>query len=226
MTARDSKAKRHMCLNDLKSGLSSQHGVKSTNSVWLCTSTPRCASRGAQHGLDVGHGGVVQQHVDVLVPRQLQQLDGLTLPSHPAAALGGALQVDRAVPVTHHHAHGLRIGELVRVAVGLGRGHAAAVQAVDGHPGRGQVRDQRLCVLPYLPALCETHVREEALVVRHGVVVGGSLDEDLGVGGCFGGEGREENVRGCFFLGGTRKVTLWCWLFEVQLLQGNRHVIL
>ena len=134
--------------------------VKSGNSVRLCIRIPNWASRGAQQGLDVGHGGVVEQHVDVLVPGQLQQLDGLTLLSHPAAALGGALPVDRAVPVARHHLHRLGVGELVGVAEGLGRGHAAAVQAVDGHPGRGQVRDQRLCVLAYLPALGETHVRE------------------------------------------------------------------
>lgn len=132
-----------------------------------------------QHVLDVGHCGVVEHHVDVLVAGQLQHLNELRLLPQPAAALHGAAQVDRAVAIAHHHRRRLGVGELVGVAEGLGRGHAAAVQAVDGHAGRLQLGHQRLRVLADLPALGEAHVCEEALVVGRRVVVGGRLDEDL-----------------------------------------------
>lgn len=146
------------------------------------TSVLHMASRGEQHGLDVSHCREVQQHVHVFVPRKLFQHHRLFLFPHPPPALHGTLQVDRPVPVAKHHS-GLHIGELVRVLEARRRGDAAAVQAVDSHAGGREVGHQGLGVLSHKPAVFETDVRVEALVVHDGVVCVGRLHQDLVVDG-------------------------------------------
>lgn len=128
-----------------------------------------------QHFLHVSHSGEVLQHGHVLVVRQLLHEDGLPLLPHPAAALPGAQQVDRAVALAVHH-RGLLVGELVRVLEGLGRGDAGAVQAVRGHAGRREVVDQLLRVLAHGHAVGEFDAIEEVSVVADCVVELGRLD--------------------------------------------------
>ncbi len=139
-------------------------------------------SRWKQHILDVVNRGYIQQHGNVLVPRQLEHVNRLLLLADPAFALCRAQQVDRSVSIPVDDG-GIYVWE-VCVIVLLRCGDSAAIKAVDRNARRLKCTDQRFGVLPHGPPVLIVDIFEEALIVLDGVagVGGGNQDHVFGPG--------------------------------------------
>lgn len=135
-----------------------------------------------QHLSDVVNRGYVQQHGNMLIPRQLVHDDRMLLLALPAFALCRAQQVDRSVSIPVDDG-GIYIWE-VCVIVSLRCGDSAAIKAVDRNARRLKCTDQRFCVLPHGPAVLIVDIFEEALIVLDRVagVRSGNQDHVFGPG--------------------------------------------
>lgn len=88
-------------------------------------------------------------------------------------ALQDALQVHRAVTIAEAD-FGVPIRKAL-VVERVWRGNTSAIQAVQLHPGWRHGFNQPFCVLPHEPAIFETDVPEEPVIVPERVVSRGCV---------------------------------------------------